>query len=48
LIDLGGDLLHGLFGTARDSDVAHVQESVEIMQKQNLQLETACRKFIEL
>jgi len=47
LIDLGGDLLHGLFGTARDSDIAHVQESVDAMQKQNLQLATAWHETAE-
>ena len=37
LIDVGGDLLHGLFGTARDSDVAHVRHTLAELKRQNVQ-----------
>jgi len=37
LIDLGGDLLHGLFGTARDSDIDHVRHTLAELRRQNVQ-----------
>jgi len=41
LIDLGGDILHGLFGVARDSDINHVRHVLSEIQSQSRQSVTA-------